>query len=126
MRRLPIRPGFTLVELLVVIAILALLIALALPAVLRVREAASKTACANNLRVIGKAINLYVQSHQQTFPTGGGDMLFAGGFPMHRSLTVAGLPSTGLDQDWGWAFQILPYIERSEERRVGKECRSRT
>lgn len=100
-----IRKAFTLIELLVVIAIIGILIGLLLPAVQKVRDAAARLQCTNNLKQIGLAMMNY-ESTYRMFPSGYLDNLSIN--PMNPAATSNPDPAIG----WGWGTLILPYLEQ--------------
>jgi len=98
-RKLVLRRGFTLIELLVVIAIIGVLIGLLLPAVQKVREAASRASCQNNLKQLGVAVNGYHDAFQY--------------YPVDDGYEASGGSGSGGIGTGSWVQKLCPYIEQA-------------
>jgi prepilin-type N-terminal cleavage/methylation domain-containing protein len=100
------RTAFTLIELLVVIAIIAVLIGLLLPAVQKVREAAARIQCANNLKQLALACHNYHDT-SASLPRNGNL------FGLDQSHTANGTGCCGVGgAHWSWIARLLPYLEQ--------------
>jgi prepilin-type N-terminal cleavage/methylation domain-containing protein/prepilin-type processing-associated H-X9-DG protein len=103
------RRGFTLVELLVVIGIIAVLIAMLLPALNRVRSQAQLLQCSSNLRQLGMAAIMFKDEHKQHLPTGSTHTWAKLNDSSHTYFSYHGAPGGG-SFVMDWASSLLPYL----------------
>jgi prepilin-type N-terminal cleavage/methylation domain-containing protein/prepilin-type processing-associated H-X9-DG protein len=106
------RIGFTLIELLVVIAIIGILIALLLPAVQKVRDAANRTKCANNLKQVGIALHSY-HDVNGSFPQGVENP--------HESPNPTPPNPVGWHPWWSWMATLMPFYEQDNLYKVADD-----
>ncbi|MDW7996013.1 MAG: DUF1559 domain-containing protein [Gemmatales bacterium] len=113
--------GFTVYDLLVLLVVVMMLLAMLYPLILRARKTAQETRCMNNFHQLGIAFH-NMHSDFNMFPTGGGNAEQGRAFsrnknpernpPLGGVLPAEAGPLPPPEQEWGWAYQILPYIEQ--------------
>jgi prepilin-type N-terminal cleavage/methylation domain-containing protein/prepilin-type processing-associated H-X9-DG protein len=99
--RSPVRRGFTLIELLVVIAIIAILAAILFPVFAKARDRAQVTACMNNMKQIGIAVQMYLGDYDAKYP-------------MNRLPPTPGAPRPWDGSPFNWHTELTPYVQSKD------------